>query len=111
MLVCHRYAGRRTLKALKGKHWAYYVYVLLCDDGSYYTGYSSTPSARLVAHMKGQGARYTRMRKPSRIVYVEKHRTRRGAMIREREIKALTHEQKRSLTETMDKTRKHSKQC
>lgn len=81
------------------KHRSYYVYVLLCDDGSYYTGYTSNPTVRLIEHVKGHGARYTKMRRPNSIVYVEKLKTRRAAMRREREIKALTHEEKRSLAE------------
>ena len=83
---------------------SYYVYVLLCGDGSYYTGYSSNPALRLVEHMKGRGARYTRMHKPRKIVYMERLRTRSSAMRREREIKALTHEEKRSLAETTSAT-------
>jgi putative endonuclease len=76
---------------------SYYVYMLICADGSYYTGYSSNPTLRLVEHMKGQGARYTRMHKPRKIVYLERHKNRSMAMRREREIKALTHKEKRSL--------------
>jgi len=78
---------------------SYYVYMLLCDDGSYYTGYSSNPAIRLFEHLKGRGARYTRTHKPSGIVHVERLRTRRAAMKREREIKTLTHEEKRNLVE------------
>jgi predicted GIY-YIG superfamily endonuclease len=43
------------------------------------------------------------MHKPNRIVYLERHRTRRAAMRREREIKALTHEEKRSLADAAGK--------
>jgi putative endonuclease len=81
------------------EHRSYYVYVLLCDDGSYYTGYTSNPTVRLIEHVKGYGARYTKMRRPNRIVYFEKVKTRRAAMRRERKIKTLTHEEKRSLAE------------
>ena len=93
------------MKTRKRKPESYYVYMLLCDDGSYYTGYSNAPSARLVRHIKGQGARYTRMHKPEKIVYTEKHKIRRAAMRREREIKAMTHEKKRSLAEAAGRTR------
>ena len=81
------------------KESSYYVYILLCDDGSYYTGYSNNPAHRLVEHLKGRGARYTRMHRPRRLVYLQQHRTRRAAMVRERRIKALTHEAKRRLIE------------
>lgn len=83
----------------KKMHDAYFVYILLCRDGSYYTGYSNNPARRLVRHMKGQGANYTRMHKPVELVYLQRLKTRRAAMKREREIKALTHEEKHKLVE------------
>lgn len=83
----------------KKTHNTYFVYILLCSDGSYYTGYSNNPARRLVRHMKGQAANYTRMHKPIRLVYLQRLKTRRAAMKREREIKALTHEEKHDLVE------------
>jgi len=76
---------------------SYYVYLLLCDDGSYYTGYTNNVDSRLERHKKGHGARYTRMRKPKRIVYVEEFRTRDDATKREQQIKALSHKEKDEL--------------
>ena len=81
------------------KSTVYYVYILLCADGSYYTGYSNNPAHRLVEHQKGRGAKYTRMHRPSRMVYLRRHKTRRAAMMQERKIKNLTHEAKRRLIE------------
>ncbi|HYB84628.1 MAG TPA: GIY-YIG nuclease family protein [archaeon] len=82
------------------KPGSYYVYILLCEDGSYYTGYSNNPAHRLVEHLKGRGARYTKMHRPRSIVYLQQHKTRRAAMIQERRIKTLTHEAKRRLVES-----------
>ncbi|MCJ7506591.1 GIY-YIG nuclease family protein [Candidatus Bathyarchaeota archaeon] len=76
---------------------SYYVYLLLCEDGSYYTGYTNDVISRLGRHRKGHGARYTKMRRPKRIAHVEQFRTRQAAMRREREIKTLTHDQKTDL--------------
>jgi putative endonuclease len=84
-----------------GESNGYYVYILLCADGSYYTGYSNNPSHRLEAHLNGQGARYTRMHRPSRMVYLRRHETRKAAMGHERRIKTLTHEEKRKLIEAI----------
>ena len=75
----------------------YYVYILLCKDGSYYTGYARDMKSRLEQHRKGQGARYTRMHKPERVVYVEEFSSRSRAMERERRIKKLSHRQKQHL--------------
>ena len=77
----------------------YYVYILLCDDGSYYTGYSNNPTHRFGEHVSGRGAKYTRMHKPSRMVYLQGHDTRIDAMRRERKIKTLTHAGKQRLIE------------
>lgn len=79
---------------------SYYVYLLLCDDGSYYTGYTSNVATRLDRHKKGLGARYTRMHRPKRIVHVEEFTTRKAAIRRERQIKALSHKQKHELAAT-----------
>mgnify|MGYP001063067666 CR=1 FL=1 len=75
----------------------YYVYLILCEDGSYYTGYTTDLTSRLKQHREGCGARYTKMRTARGIVHVEQFGTRRAAMRRERQIKALTHNQKHDL--------------
>lgn len=76
---------------------SYYVYILLCKDGSYYTGYAKDLKCRLEQHKKGRGARYTRMHKPDRVIYVEEFSSRSEAIERERQIKKLSHGQKRQL--------------
>jgi putative endonuclease len=86
------------------KTTSYYVYLLLCDDGSYYTGYTSNVDSRLERHEKGHGARYTRMHRPMKLVHVEEFKTRRAAMRREWSIKALTHDQKYNLARKVTKT-------
>ena len=88
--------AQETHSPLK-KHKSYFVYMLLCDDGSYYTGYTSNVLSRFERHKKGHGARYTRMRQPRKIVYLQKFSTRRAAMRKERQMKALSHDEKRDL--------------
>src|SRR3989304_3451341 len=87
----------KNKKPERGKK-SYYVYLLLCDDGSYYTGYTNNIASRLERHKKGCGARYTRMHRPKRIVHVEEFKTRGAATRRERQIKALSHREKHQLT-------------
>ena len=77
----------------------YYVYILLCKDGSYYTGQAKNVGHRVEQHKKGQGARYTRMHKPAKIVYVEEFNSRSDAMKREREIKSFSHSKKQRLVD------------
>jgi putative endonuclease len=76
---------------------SYYVYLLLCDDGSYYTGYTNNVTLRFEKHKKGWGARYTNMHIPKKIVHVEEFNTRADAIRREQKIKSLSHRQKHEL--------------
>ena len=75
----------------------FYCYILECSDGTYYTGWSTDPERRVRQHNSGKGARYTRSRRPVRLVYVEECTDKSAALKRERTIKALTHSQKEKL--------------
>lgn len=75
----------------------YCVYVLLCCDGSFYTGYTRDLEARIRLHKNGRGARYTKTHKPKRLVYVEEFATISEAMKKERKVKKLSHRQKLEL--------------
>ncbi len=72
----------------------YYVYIILCQDNSFYTGHTKNVEERARVHASGKGARYTRMHKPQEVVYIELTESRAKAMKRERAIKGLTHQQK-----------------
>ena len=73
---------------------SFYVYILLCCDGSFYTGYTKDLEARTKQHENGKGARYTKSHRPKKIAYVEILDSRSKAMKREKEIKKLNHQQK-----------------
>ena len=75
----------------------YYVYIIRCKDGSYYTGHSKDPEKRFKVHKKGLGARYTRVHEPEQLVYVEQFVNRSQAIKRERKIKTLKHTRKHQL--------------
>ena len=75
----------------------YYCYILECSDGTYYTGWTKDPERRLKQHNLGQGAKYTRIRRPVKMAYVEDLPDQRSAMCREREIKTYTHNRKKEL--------------
>jgi putative endonuclease len=76
---------------------ACYCYILECSDGTYYTGWAVDPEKRAAVHNKGRGSKYTRMRLPIKLVYVEEQPDRSTAMKRERAIKKMTREGKRKL--------------
>lgn len=82
----------------------WYIYILRCGDGSYYTGITNNLENRLKAHENGTGAKYTRGRAPFTLVYREKFRNRGEASKRESEIKKLSHSEKSSLCMCPDTT-------
>lgn len=77
-------------------HW---VYVVECDDGTFYTGYTTDVERRVREHDRGEGAKYTRGRAPVELVYSERFESKSAAMSREHEIKQLTRAEKERLVE------------
>jgi len=74
-----------------------YCYIVECADGTYYTGWAIDPQHRVSVHNKGRGAKYTRMRLPVKLMYVEEQPDQRTAMKRERAIKKMTRSAKQKL--------------
>jgi len=74
-----------------------FCYILECSDGTYYTGWTTDPERRLRQHNRGKGARYTRYRRPVRLVYVEEQPDRSSAMRREFKIKQMSRKVKGKL--------------
>jgi putative endonuclease len=74
-----------------------YCYILECFDGTYYTGWTTDPARRLRQQNRGKGARYTRDRRPVRLVYVEERPDRSSAMRREFQIKRMSRKAKGKL--------------
>lgn len=72
----------------------WFAYILLCSDGSLYTGSSNNPTVRFVDHKNGKGGRYTRSHKPLKLVYTEKFESKSGALKREMQIKGWSREKK-----------------
>lgn len=76
---------------------AAFVYMVRCTDGTLYTGWSTDPAARLLAHQSGKGAKYTRAHGAAALAYVEKCADHRAAMRREYALKQLPKAQKECL--------------
>jgi putative endonuclease len=72
----------------------YFVYILLCSDGSFYTGSSNNPQQRFLDHKNGKGGAYTRSHKPIKIIYTEELLDKSSALKREIQIKGWTREKK-----------------
>jgi putative endonuclease len=75
----------------------WFLYLIECDDGSLYTGIATDVEARFVAHASGKGARYTRSRKPLRVLASFELTGRSEALRAEYRVKQLTARQKRAL--------------
>lgn len=75
----------------------YFVYILECKDGSYYTGTTNDVGKRFLAHISGSGASYTRSHKPVKIIYTEELIDKSSALKREIAIKKLSRIQKEVL--------------
>jgi putative endonuclease len=84
---------------------SHYIYILKCADSTLYTGYTTDIGKRESEHNgKGDtasaqnlGAKYTRSRRPVKLIYSEQFATKSEAMKREYEIKQLTRERKLAL--------------
>ena len=75
----------------------WYLYILLCGDGSLYTGITTDVEKRLEAHRAGKGAKYTRGRAPLELVYRETCGSHSEALKREHKIKQLSRQEKQQL--------------
>jgi len=75
----------------------FFVYILECGDKTYYTGYTPNITRRLKLHNDGNGAKYTRARRPVKLVYMKKYKYFKPAFLEELRIKHLTRKQKEKL--------------
>lgn len=76
----------------------FYTYIIQCADKTYYCGYTTNLKDRVNDHNEStKGAKYTKSRRPTKLVYSEEFDSKSGAMKREAEIKKLSRLQKKSL--------------
>lgn len=79
---------------------SYVVYLLLCDNGAYYTGYTDNLEKRYQRHLQGKASKYTRAFKPVKMARVfEVGQDKSEAMRLEKGIKSLTRAQKERLVD------------
>jgi putative endonuclease len=84
----------------------YFTYILRCNEGILYTGYTNNLQQRLNKHNQGKGAKFTRGRGPVEIVYVEEFPTRGEAIAREIKIKKMRRPEKLKMIAVMNNDRK-----
>ena len=74
-----------------------YTYIVRCKDETLYCGWTNNLEKRIASHNQGTGAKYTRNRRPVKLVYYEAFDTKEAAMRREYEIKQMSRNQKIAL--------------
>jgi len=86
---------KRRRKKLRREDW--FLYLLKCRDGSFYTGITNNLERRFALHNAGRASRYTRTRRPVQLVYRETCSGRTDALVRECAVKAYSRKQKEKL--------------
>ncbi len=85
----------------------WYVYMVCCNDGTLYTGITNDLEKRIEAHNSGKdGARYTRSRRPVKLVYSEQVESKSAAAKLEYQFKKLTLSKKKRLIGSSGKVSK-----
>src|SRR5690554_4422655 len=74
-----------------------YTYILLCSDGSYYTGSTKHLELRLDQHQNGEGANHTKKRLPVKLIYYEEYNRIDEAFYREKQIQGWNRKKKEAL--------------
>ena len=76
----------------------YFVYILECNDHTFYTGITTNLDRRLKEHNSSKlGAKYTKVRRPVKLIYSQKFNNRSEALIEEARIKKLSRIEKHNL--------------
>ena len=75
----------------------FWVYILKCNDGSYYTGHTDNLEYRIAMHQEGQLDGYTATRLPVVLVFSEQFGTRLEALEMEQRIKGWSRKKKEAM--------------
>lgn len=75
----------------------FFVYILKCNDGSYYTGHTDNIEVRIHAHKNKLYDNYTSIRLPIKLVFVQMFFSREAAFRAERKIKGWSRKKKEAL--------------
>jgi len=89
--TCDKYNLSKCI-SMKG-----YLYILLCDDGSYYTGSTTDLELRLEQHFNGEGANHTKKHKLVKLLYCEEFDRIDEAYYREKQVQGWSRKKKEAL--------------
>jgi predicted GIY-YIG superfamily endonuclease len=76
---------------------SFWVYILQCVDGSYYTGQTDDLETRMAKHQEGTFKGYTSKRLPVKLVFCSEFLNRDDTFARERQIKGWARRKKQAL--------------
>jgi len=86
------------------EHPKNFTYIVECSDGTLYTGWTNNLEHRVETHNVGKGAKYTKSRRPVKLVYFETYSSKEEAMRREYAIKHMTRRAKLGLVMSYKET-------
>jgi len=75
----------------------FWVYILRCSDGSYYTGHTDNLEKRISEHQAGKIPAYTSTRLPVELVFKQDFPTREEALAVEQQIKGWNRKKKEAM--------------
>jgi len=76
-----------------------FMYILECSDGSFYVGSTWDLERRVWQHNAGEGAAYTRRRRPVRLLYCEEYERVADAYDREKQVQGWSRLKRLALIE------------
>ena len=74
-----------------------YMYILKCNDDTYYTGSTKSIERRLEEHQQGNGAIHTKKRLPVSLLYYEEYDRIDHAFYREKQVQGWSRKKKEAL--------------
>jgi len=90
-------AKKEKIKRRRSKKEPWFLYILECNGGTFYTGITKDLERRLKMHNAGKASRYTRTHLPVKLLYHEACQGRTEALIRECAVKAYSRKKKTEL--------------
>jgi putative endonuclease len=96
--------NKKIIKNIYKEPW--YLYILSCKNGNFYTGITIDIERRFQQHVSGKGAKYTKNNGVVRILYSEDCLNHHDAAVREVAIKKLSRLEKKKLIKTKLKIRR-----
>ena len=75
----------------------FYVYIIECSDGTYYTGHTDNLDQRMAQHGDGVAARYTAKRRPLKLLWATDCQTREQAFELEKQVQGWSRAKKQAL--------------